>query len=560
MIKNIRESFMSRRQFFFTIFYVWFVGPGVVRRSIECGVILLCLILGVEIQVYITEWNKLFIQALTDYDYPVFREKIIIFFPIMIVFIMCKSLQGYLVGHLSCQWRVATIAYTRKKWLDKAHYYAMDVYAPEIDHPDQRFTQDIKFITENALNLCLLFIEKSSSLIIFSIMLWDYSKQLSITYNNITYVIPGLLLYLAWIYAALGTLGAFFIGRSIVPITIEQEKREATLRYSIMRFIENAQSIALSKGEQYEGKVIIKATHDILINFYVLLYRMILLNGYTSFYSGISSYVPIIIVSPFYFTKVFTLGLMMQINSIFDHVNDCLSQLTYNFNNIFTWLAALTRLYDAHQAMDNNSNEYTIVTAPYCASDDVKIYDNNGNFLCQVPDFSLQKGEKLLIRGPSGCGKSTFLRTLAGLHPHYTGTLSRPKDGVFIPASMYLPIGSLHDIVCYPHYVLQDKTLQSVLDDLQLTHFSDLMTAEEFPQDLISIGEKQRLMLTQTLLCPSHTWLYLDEPTAHLNSELAHSIMQKIFAQSQDRGIIIISHDNYPEHWFDKVITFTPTQ
>ena len=51
-----------------------------------------------------------------------------------------------------------------------------------------------------------------------------------------------------------------------------------------------------------------------------------------------------------------------------------------------------------------------------------KTYDSRLNVLNNI-DFSIQKGEVVVIIGPSGCGKSTFLRCLNRLEDIQDGTL-----------------------------------------------------------------------------------------------------------------------------------------
>ncbi len=38
-----------------------------------------------------------------------------------------------------------------------------------------------------------------------------------------------------------------------------------------------------------------------------------------------------------------------------------------------------------------------------------------GNFVLQIPEFSLEKHEKIAVIGPSGTGKTTLLNLIAGI-------------------------------------------------------------------------------------------------------------------------------------------------
>jgi NitT/TauT family transport system ATP-binding protein len=65
-------------------------------------------------------------------------------------------------------------------------------------------------------------------------------------------------------------------------------------------------------------------------------------------------------------------------------------------------------------------------TAPRIVTRNVtKVYDTVAGPMVAVDDFSLDvaDGEFVCIVGPSGCGKSTYLRMLAGLDTHSSGTI-----------------------------------------------------------------------------------------------------------------------------------------
>ena len=54
---------------------------------------------------------------------------------------------------------------------------------------------------------------------------------------------------------------------------------------------------------------------------------------------------------------------------------------------------------------------------------DVTIHFENGEII-KFPDFSLKKGEKVLLSGPSGVGKSTLLRIILGLEENVSGKIT----------------------------------------------------------------------------------------------------------------------------------------
>ncbi|BAY86132.1 ABC transporter ATP-binding protein [Calothrix parasitica NIES-267] len=175
-------------------------------------------------------------------------------------------------------------------------------------------------------------------------------------------------------------------------------------------------------------------------------------------------------------------------------------------------------------------------------------------------NFELFPGEKVAVLGASGSGKSLLLRTLAGLDGVQAGKII--FQGKTINSS-YLPNWRSQIIYLHQRPALWEGTVESnlrqvyhlkanrhlvynraaILDYLQLLHKNDDFLKR--PVSAISGGETQIVAFLRALqLAPKI--LLLDEPTASLDAQTAHSLENLVTAwQAQDpqRAYLWTSHD-----------------
>ena len=64
---------------------------------------------------------------------------------------------------------------------------------------------------------------------------------------------------MAWvclIYAIVGTFFANLVGRRLIPLNFQKQRYEANFRFSLVRVRENAEGIALYRGEEREAEAL----------------------------------------------------------------------------------------------------------------------------------------------------------------------------------------------------------------------------------------------------------------------------------------------------------------
>ncbi len=176
-------------------------------------------------------------------------------------------------------------------------------------------------------------------------------------------------------------------------------------------------------------------------------------------------------------------------------------------------------------------------------------------------NFELFSGEKVAVLGASGSGKSLLLRTLAGLDKVQAGKIIFKKKAI---DSSYLPRWRSQIIYLHQRPALWFGTVESnlkqvyhlkanrhliynraaILDYLKLLHKNDDFLKR--PVTALSGGESQIVAFLRALqLAPKI--LLLDEPTASLDAQTAHSLEALVAAwQAQDsqRAYLWTSHDS----------------
>ncbi|MFC0280486.1 ABC transporter ATP-binding protein [Falsigemmobacter intermedius] len=174
--------------------------------------------------------------------------------------------------------------------------------------------------------------------------------------------------------------------------------------------------------------------------------------------------------------------------------------------------------------------------------------------------FSIPRGESYGLIGESGCGKSTVLRAVAGLNPHYSGSVildgkEQPKAARgpdFLRRVQMVfqdPYASLH-----PRKII-DKVLREPLQihgfdshDQRITRVLEQVGLGpgfrfRYPHEL-SGGQRQRVAIARALIMEPEV-LLLDEPTSALDVSVQAEILNLLKDVQRERNLtyLLVSHD-----------------
>jgi len=518
----------------------------------------------VYISVLLNEWNRVFYDALQNKNYPVFKQQLIHFTWLALIFIVISIYKIYLAQGLQMHWRRWMTAEYMDKWLGNHAYYYTE-HQHQVDNPDQRIADDLNALTSGTLSLVLGLLSSVVTLFSFVVILWNVSGPLSFVFSSYHITIPGYMLWFALLYAFIGSLIIWWIGKPLVKLSFNQEWFEANFRFGLIRIRENSDAIALYHGEKNEREQLAGKFESIRSNWWSIMRTTKRLNVASTFYAQFANIFPILVASPRYFAGAIQLGSLMQIASAFGQVQGAMSWFVNAFNDLASWKACVNRLAGFNAAIDQVNAQPRGISVSESNEHDLQLHDltlnlPNGNTLFSSVSATLHPAQRVLIAGPSGCGKSTLLRAIAGIWPYGSGaiTLAANKSHLFLPQRSYIPIGSLRDALAYPtaNVGYTDERLYEVLALCRLSYLQPVLDEYANWSHRLSPGEQQRVAFARALLIKPDI-LFLDEATSALDDDTEQRMYNLLLEQLPQTSIVSVAHRNTVAQYHQQCWRFT---
>jgi putative ATP-binding cassette transporter len=522
----------------------------------------------VAVNVLINQWNARFFNALQDRNWDQFVWELSIFCVLAGIFIVLAVYQLYLNQWLQIRWRTWMTRVYLDRWLASSTHYRMQLFGDAADNPDQRIADDINQFIEKSLTIVVRLLGAIVTLLSFFAILWSLSAAAPLTLFGAQVNIPGYLVWTALIYSVIGTLITHWIGWPLAAITFRQQRYEADFRFNLVRVRENAEQIALLRGEDAEKTRLGERFSKVVANFMELMSRQKRVIFVQQGHAQIAIVLPYVVVSPAYFSSVVPLGTLTQTASAFGSVQESLSFFVTFYRSIAEWAAVVDRLTGFNRALDDaqamaQASNISVTAEPGIRSvriEGLSIDRPDSKPLLASTATEFHPREHVLVSGPSGAGKSTVFRALAGLWPYGKGRVVIPEGAriMVLPQRPYFPQTTLANALSYPASdAFDDAKLADVLRAVGLPGLVTRLHEEAHWNRTLSLGEQQRLGVARALL-QAPDYLFLDEATASLDEPSEAKLYGLLHERLKQTTIVSIGHRSTLTDLHGRHVVFEP--
>lgn len=513
------------------------------------------MLLTLSAQVGINRWHRQFFDALEARNWPDMLAAIS-WLPLVIAG-YAASTTAFVLTRMTLQvrWREWLTKRLITRWITEQRYYRLQFANPDFSAPEYRIAEDVRLAIDPLVEFLLGFLGAVFSAVTFAAILWQVAGSISVPIGDMEITIPAYMAVAAVVYACLVSALITYVGRPLVQRVAFKNEREAQFRAEMTRLRENAESIALLRGDAGE-RLSVGARFHAVVQAWVAIIRQQGIVGIVLNTNGaLFPILPVLLVAPKYLSGALTLGAVMQVVAAFTAVQAALIWFVDNFVRIAEWYASVIRvdellrifaeLDDTATPRPGEGIEIAHHAGDAILIEDLAVAHRSGVTLIAEHSVRIEAGEKILLTGASGTGKSTLIRAVAGLWPWGAGKIRLPEARklAFVPQKPYVPIGTLRAALIYPdaNHAPPDDDIIAALARCGLGDLGSRLHAHENWDHILSGGERQRIAFARLLLRRPDI-IILDEATSALDSEGQEAMLKLLTEEFPAATVISVGH------------------
>jgi len=244
-----------------------------------------------------------------------FYNKLYDFCMLAMPYVIIATITNWFTRVYGLRWREAITFDYLPKWRDVTE---------DIEGASQRIQEDTHKFAEIIENLGLQIVRSIMTLIAFIPVLWELSAKTDIPFFGME---GGSLVWYALVISIGGLIITWFVGAKLPGLEYNNQKVEAAFRKELV-FGEDDKSNYAKPETILELFTGIKFNYQRLYNHYG--YVDVWINAYDQF----MVIVPYLLVGPGLFTKLITLGVVVQVSNAFRKVHEGFGVFLYQFTSI----------------------------------------------------------------------------------------------------------------------------------------------------------------------------------------------------------------------------------
>jgi putative ATP-binding cassette transporter len=468
--------------------------------------------------------NRHFMTAITDLDQADFARQAFFYIGVFAASTVVAVLSSFTEQRLDLLWREFVTRRSTERYLAHGTYYRLEM-SQAVANPDERITEDVHSFTTTTVSFVLMLLNSSFTIVAFSGVLWSISP---------------LLLLVAVLYAAFGSLMSILLGRPLIRLNYDQLDKEANFRSGLIHVRQNAEEIKVASTEARHRERLQDRITALVANYRRIIVVNRNLGFFTTGYNWMIQIIPALIVAPIFFSGRVEFGVITQSAIAFTTLVAAFSLVVTQIQSISSYAAVLERLADLTEGFDRLEAE---------PGPGVAVREGQGPLACEhltlrpsaerralVQDLSIvvRQGTPVEVRCADEAAGLALFGATAGLIVSGEGSLIRPgsTDLLLLAERPYMFPGTLRQALAPPGTGAPPSD-ESILPLIAEWGLGDVIAraggldAEQDWPTLLSLAEQQALACIRVILAAPR-FVMLDRPGSAVGREQVGKVLARL--------------------------------